>query len=219
MTSLLQVLPLAAPVAGWAAHALFLARRLRTARTDPLTGLMGRDTFTARALRAIGHPYAAVLLLDLDDFKNVNDTYGHHAGDQTLATVGGRLADWCAERRGFAGRLGGDEFAAVVRLAPDADLHAELLYGLWMQLSAAVDTGTALVHPSAAIGICRTSDRPGAGLPGLLRGADEAMYRAKRLGHRWQPACRHDVYRTVNGRRIGRPGTGVLPDTARKVAP
>ncbi|MFF4220025.1 GGDEF domain-containing protein [Streptomyces nondiastaticus] len=219
MTPLLQALPLAAPVAGWAAHAVYLARRLRTARTDPLTGLMSRSAFTTRALRAISHPHAAVLLLDLDDFKVVNDTYGHHTGDQALAAVGHRLAAWCADRRGFAARLGGDEFAAVVRLAPDTDLHDELLYGLWTHLAAPVDTGTAVIHPSAAIGICRATDRPGIDLSGLLRGADEAMYRAKRLGHHWQPACRHDVYRTVNGRRIGRPGTAVLPRNSRKVIP
>ncbi|MGK5544496.1 GGDEF domain-containing protein [Streptomyces sp. URMC 127] len=219
MTPLLQALPIAAPVAGWAAHILFLARRLRTARTDPVTGLMVRDAFTSRALRAINHPHAAVLLLDLDDFKDVNDTYGHHAGDQVLAAVGRRLADWSAERRGFASRLGGDEFAAVVRLAPDADLHIELLHRLCRRLSAPVDTGSAVVHPRATVGICRTIDRPGVALSGLLRGADEAMYRAKRLGHRWQPACRHDVYRTVNGRRIGRPGTALRPRDAGKVIP
>ncbi|GHF42510.1 GGDEF domain-containing protein [Streptomyces mashuensis] len=215
MTPLLQAVPIAAPVAGWAAHALFLARRLRTARTDPLTGLMSRAAFTSRANRAVKHPHAAVLLLDLDGFKDINDTYGHFAGDQVLAAVGHRLDVWCADRHGFAGRLGGDEFAAVIRLAPDTDPQIELTYGLWPKLSDAIDTGTVTIHPSGSIGICRRSHRPGARLPELLRGADEAMYRAKRLGHRWQPAMSCDVYATVNGRRIGRPGTGVRRRPAR----
>lgn len=206
--TLLHVLPVAVPAAGWATHALYLARRLRTVRTDPLTTLMCRDEFTGRALRAVRHPDAAVLLLDLDDFKCINDTYGHAAGDQALAAVGQRLEEWCRERHGFAARLGGDEFAAVVRLAENADLHVEVLYGLWARLGEAVTTTTgAVLYPRASIGVCRAIQRPDAGLPELLRGADEAMYTAKRLGHRWHPARPYEVYGTVNGRRIGRPGT------------
>ncbi|MFI2077005.1 GGDEF domain-containing protein [Streptomyces triculaminicus] len=183
-TTLLHVLPAVVPAAGWAAHALYLARRLRTVRTDPLTTLMCRDEFTGRARRAVRHPDAAVLLLDLDDFKSINDTYGHAAGDQALAAVGTRLEAWCRERHDFAARLGGDEFAAVVRLAENADLQAELLFGLRARLGEAVITTTgALLYPSASIGVCRALQRPDAGLPELLRGADEAMYTAReRIG-------------------------------------
>ncbi|WP_171172343.1 GGDEF domain-containing protein [Streptomyces sp. I05A-00742] len=207
MNLILQVLPVAAPTIGWAAHALFLVRRLHTARTDPLTGLMRREEFTSRALRAVRHPHAAVLLLDLNGFKQINDTHGHAAGDQVLAAVGRRLAAWCASRGGFAARLGGDEFTAVVRLAPDADLDAELTYGLSARLSAPLDAGTITLAPRASIGLCHTAYRPGAALPELLRGADEAMYTAKRLGDHWRPAGRADAYPTVAGRRAGRPGT------------
>ncbi|GAA0426484.1 GGDEF domain-containing protein [Streptomyces luteireticuli] len=212
MELLLQTLPAAVPTLAWAAHALYLARRLRAARTDPLTGLMCRDEFTARARRAVKHPHAAVLLLDLDDFKRTNDSYGHDVGDEVLAAVGRRLATWCEARHGFAARLGGDEFTAVVRLAPEVDAHAELSYfgGLDGELSAPVDVGSAQLFPRASIGLCRRSDRPGAGLSQLLRGADEAMYRAKRLGTRSQVAIQPDVYATVRGRRQGRPGTAVF---------
>ncbi|MEU1782038.1 GGDEF domain-containing protein [Streptomyces abikoensis] len=216
MTPVLQALPIAAPVAGWAAHALFLARRLHTARTDPLTGLMGRAAFTRRSLRAIRHPHAVVLLLDLDEFKAINDEYGHAAGDAVLAAVGQRLAVWSATWHGFATRLGGDEFAAVARLAPDVDLHVEMLHVLWARLVEPVETGAAVLYPRVSIGVCAAHHRPGADLPELQRGADEAMYRAKRLGHRWQPAMAQDVYATVNGRRIGRPGTGRPAASARK---
>ncbi|MBT2386389.1 GGDEF domain-containing protein [Streptomyces sp. ISL-11] len=220
MSFLLQALPIAAPTIGWAAHALVLLRRLRTARTDPLTGLMCREEFTTRAQRAIRHPHAAVLLLDLNGFKQINDTHGHAVGDQVIAAVGRRLSAWCRERGGFAARLGGDEFTAVIRLAPDADPHAELTYGLSARLSAPLETGAATLSPRASIGLCRTGHRPGAGLSELLRGADEAMSTAKRLGLHWRPAGPVDVYRTTNGRRAGRPGTHLtlLSTTRRKAS-
>ncbi|MFE5872673.1 GGDEF domain-containing protein [Streptomyces roseifaciens] len=207
MNLVLQALPIAAPTLGWAAHALFLVRRLRTARTDPLTGLMCREEFTSRAQRAVKRPHAAVLLLDLNGFKQINDTHGHDVGDQVIAAVGRRLSAWCRERGGFAARLGGDEFTAVVRLAPDADLDSELTYSLSARLSAPLETSSVTLSPRASIGICRTSHRPGAALSDLLRGADEAMYTAKRLGEHWRPAGPVDVYRTTNGRRDGRSGT------------
>ncbi|MFI9720855.1 GGDEF domain-containing protein [Streptomyces sp. NPDC052396] len=188
MNLILQALPIAAPTVGWATHALVLARRLRAARTDPLTGLMGREEFTTRALRGIRHPHAAVLLLDLNGFKQINDTHGHAAGDRVLAAVGRRLAAWCGTHGGFAARLGGDEFSALVRLAPDTDLDAELTYGLSAFLSAPLDAGGVTLAPRASIGLCRSAQRPGASLSDLLRGADEAMYAAKRHGHHWRPA-------------------------------
>lgn len=117
------------PLLGWTAHGTWLRHRLATARRDPLTGLHTRDGFTTRAERLIrSHPErTTVLLIDLDDFKYVNDTHGHAAGDAVLAATANRLGSWCGSA-GIAARLGGDEFAAVVldsghRLA---DLHAAL---------------------------------------------------------------------------------------------
>ncbi|MBB4894169.1 diguanylate cyclase (GGDEF)-like protein [Streptomyces olivoverticillatus] len=219
MNLVLQALPVAVPSVGWAAHALFLARRLRTARTDPLTGLMRREEFTGRALRAVRHPHAAVLLLDLNGFKQINDTHGHAAGDQVISGVGRRLDAWCRERGGFAARLGGDEFTAVIRLAPDADPDAEMTY-LSARLSAPLDTGRVTLAPRASIGLCRTSHRPGAGLSDLLRGADEAMYTAKRLGEHWRPAGPVNTYGTATGRRAGRPGAhlALLPPARRRAS-
>ncbi|GAA3053406.1 hypothetical protein GCM10020000_39030 [Streptomyces olivoverticillatus] len=166
---------------------------------------MRREEFTGRALRAVRHPHAAVLLLDLNGFKQINDTHGHAAGDQVISGVGRRLDAWCRERGGFAARLGGDEFTAVIRLAPDADPDAEMTY-LSARLSAPLDTGRVTLAPRASIGLCRTSHRPGAGLSDLLRGADEAMYTAKRLGEHWRPAGPVNTYGTATGRRAGRPG-------------
>ncbi|MCA6095862.1 GGDEF domain-containing protein [Streptomyces sp. SCA3-4] len=205
MNLILQALPIAAPTAGWAVHACFLGRRLRSARTDRLTGLMRREEFTARAPRALRHPHAAVLLLDLNGFKQINDTHGHEVGDQVIAAVGRRLAQWSRERGGFAARLGGDEFTALVRLAPEADADAEMTY-LSARLSAPLDTGRVTLAPRASIGLCHTGHRPGAGLSDLLRGADEAMYAAKRCGDHWRPAGATDAHRTAHVRRSGRPG-------------
>ncbi|EFL01120.1 LOW QUALITY PROTEIN: diguanylate cyclase, partial [Streptomyces sp. SPB78] len=95
------------PVLGWATHSGFLARRLATARRDPLTDLPTRAAFTARASRLLAKsPNAVVLLVDLDDFKAVNDTYGHDAGDAVLTATAQRLALW-AGAHGIAARLGG----------------------------------------------------------------------------------------------------------------
>ncbi|MEV5509082.1 GGDEF domain-containing protein [Streptomyces orinoci] len=203
MNLISQALPVAAPAIGWATHAFVLVRRLRTARTDRLTGLMCREEFTSRASRAIRHPHAAVLLLDLNGFKQINDTHGHAAGDRVLAAVGRRLAAWCQAHHGFAARLGGDEFTAVVRLAPDADLDAELAYGLSAYLSAPLDAGGVTLAPHASIGLCRVAQWPGAGLPELLRAADEAMYAAKRQGHHWCPAASELAHRAGPARRAG----------------
>lgn len=212
MSPVLAFLP-TAPLAGWAAHAVWLAGRLRTAHTDALTGLPTRAAFTSRAHRAIRHPHAAVLLLDLNGLKHVNDKFGHAAGDQLLAAFGHRLAAWADRHGGIAGRLGGDEFAVIVRLAPDADLHAELTHGLADDLAAPLDLDTVKLSPRAAIGVCLAGHRPGAPLAVRLRAADEAMYRSKRSGQRWQAAEPHGIYRTVNGRRIGRTGTHHTPSS------
>lgn len=217
MSAVLAFLP-AAPLAGWAAHAAFLAGRLRLAHTDPLTGLPTRAAFTARAHRAIRHPHAAVLLLDLNGLKYVNDQFGHSAGDQLLATFGQRLAVWTEQHGGIAGRLGGDEFAVIVRLAPDADLHAELTEGLAAGLAERLDLAEAVLSPRAAIGVCLAAHRPGTPLTVRLRAADEAMYRAKRGGHRWQAAGRPDTFCSVNGRRVGRTGTHHTPSHGQDTA-
>ena len=102
------------------------AQTLRLAQTDSLTGLVNRGAFTAalaerlEAARANGEA-VALFVIDLDRFKHLNDTLGHHAGDLLLAEMGARL-------RGVAGpdelvaRLGGDEFALI---APASDLSGE----------------------------------------------------------------------------------------------
>ncbi|MGW0993636.1 GGDEF domain-containing protein [Streptomyces sp. NPDC002523] len=175
-----NVLAAGLPALGWALHGGMLLRRLATARRDPLTGLHTRAGWTARAEHLLAkHPAALVVLIDLDDFKAINDTHGHAAGDAVLAATARRLNDWCG-RHGIAARLGGDEFAAIVT-DPDrtAGLHA-----LRAALAATVDHHGHALPVSASVGHCHREDLPAPTLTDALSAADSAMYAAKGHGRR-----------------------------------
>lgn len=175
----LQIAAVLVPLLGWAVHGSVLAHRLASARRDPLTGLHTRAGWTARAEHCIRrHPAAAVLLVDLDHFKNVNDTHGHAAGDAVLAVTGDRLRAWCG-RHGTAGRLGGDEFVAVVQDLAAIDLDA-LIAALHRPLHYA---GRSLPL-AASVGVCRLAELPVPTLTDALAAADAAMYAAKGRGRR-----------------------------------
>ncbi len=167
------------PALGWALHGGLLLRRLATARRDPLTGLHTRAGWTARAERLIAkHPGALVLLVDLDDFKAINDTHGHAAGDAVLAATADRLATWCG-RHGIAARLGGDEFAAIV-----TNLGAANLSDLWSALDTPVTHNGIVVPVSASVGFSSPADLPVPTLTDALSAADASMYAAKGHGRR-----------------------------------
>ncbi|MEX0168975.1 GGDEF domain-containing protein [Streptomyces sp. LMG1-1-1.1] len=166
------------PALGWALHGGLLWHRLATARRDPLTGLHTRAGWTARAERLIAkHPTALVLLVDLDDFKAVNDTHGHAAGDAVLTATAQRLNDWCG-RHGIAARLGGDEFAAITTLGT-ADL-----FGLRLALDEPVTHGSHVLPVSASVGHCYPDQLPVPTLTDALSAADASMYAAKGHGRR-----------------------------------
>ncbi|MGW2437240.1 GGDEF domain-containing protein [Streptomyces goshikiensis] len=168
------------PALGWALHGGLLLRRLATARRDPLTGLHTRAGWTTRAEHLVAkHPGAVVVLVDLDDFKAINDTHGHAAGDMVLAATAHRLSTWCG-RHGIAARLGGDEFAAIVtNPGRTPGLHA---------LRTALDqpvTHHGLALPvSASVGHCHRADLAVPALTDALSAADSAMYAAKGHGRR-----------------------------------
>jgi diguanylate cyclase (GGDEF)-like protein len=184
MTALAPVLACSGPIiAGWTVHAVMLTRRLQASRRDPVTGLPTRAAWTRRARRMARNRRGAVILLDLDRFKEANDTYGHAAGDAVLAAAGLRLRAW-ADRvgGGEAGRLGGDEFAVITRRIPGA---AEL-GALAEQLAAPValpDGRAAAVGASIGIAPARAAD-----LSGALGAADAAVYQAKQSGGGWRYA-------------------------------
>ncbi|MGW7100267.1 GGDEF domain-containing protein [Streptomyces sp. NPDC054838] len=167
------------PALGWALHGGLLWRRLATARRDPLTGLHTRAGWTVRAERLIAkHPTALVLLVDLDDFKAINDTHGHAAGDAVLTATAQRLSDWCGHH-GIAARLGGDEFAAII-----THLGAVNLFDLWSALDAPVTHNGHALSVSASVGHCYPDALPVPTLTDALSAADAEMYAAKGHGRR-----------------------------------
>src|SRR5881394_2917126 len=161
------------------------ALTLRMAQTDSLTGLVNRGAFTSElcerleAARATnGH--VALFVVDLDRFKHLNDTLGHHAGDLFLAEVGERLRT-DAEPTELVARLGGDEFA-VISDTSDTAARAARLVRVLSQPHAIYGRH---VSPGASVGVASfPEDAVDAG--DLQRFADMALYRVKlQGGRRW----------------------------------
>ncbi|MEU6548667.1 GGDEF domain-containing protein [Streptomyces sp. NPDC046915] len=170
---------------GWAAHIAWCRRRLNLARKDPLTGLPTRYDWHSRARRIARDPFPAIVtLVDLDDFKAVNDSFGHAGGDAVLKEAAARLAAWCAPH-GIAGRLGGDEFAAVI-VAEDAD-YGSRLQALHDALHQPVPWRGTWLPMRASIGAARLADLQEPSISVALRHADAAMYEAK-IHAGWQLA-------------------------------
>ncbi|WP_316748227.1 GGDEF domain-containing protein [Streptomyces herbicida] len=175
----LQIAAGIVPLLGWAVHGGILTRRLASARRDPLTGLHTRAGWTARAEYLIRrHPTTAVLLIDLDHFKTLNDTHGHAAGDAALIATADRLHAWCG-RNGTAGRLGGDEFVAAIRHLTASDLDA-----LTSALHQPLHYDGVSLPLAASVGICPIAELPVPLLTEALAAADAAMYAAKGRGRR-----------------------------------
>ena len=156
---------------------------LRLAQTDSLTGLVNRGAFTSglcerlEAARDSG-AQVALFIIDLDRFKNLNDTLGHHAGDQLLAELGERLR---AEARPgeLVARLGGDEFALITN---DTDISGRAARLIALLTLPQTIYGRAVI-PGGSIGVALyPRDAQDAG--DLQRFADMALYRAKTLGGR-----------------------------------
>ncbi len=154
----------------------------RQALTDPLTGLLNRAAFNERLVAATasidpGSP-PAVLFVDIDDFKDVNDSLGHAAGDDLLVTVAARLsADVRADD--VVARLGGDEFAVLL-----ADADAERLRDVADRLLASLRAPMVLDGRSLSVtaSVGGALGGPGDAAEQLLHRADTAMYEAKRAG-------------------------------------
>jgi diguanylate cyclase (GGDEF)-like protein len=153
----------------------------RAARTDVLTGLPNRRALVAAAGRRMAPGQrTAVLLLDLDRFKDVNDAFGHPAGDALLLEVAERLAA-AVPAHDLVARLGGDEFAVLVTRAEDAEAARQVARHLGAVLATPVLVDGVAVDVSAAIGVAlypEHGDEPEA----LLRRAELAMYAAKQAG-------------------------------------
>jgi diguanylate cyclase (GGDEF)-like protein/PAS domain S-box-containing protein len=152
---------------------------------DALTGLLNRRLLEDRLQQSINlarrnDSMVAVMLIDLDGFKAVNDQYGHLMGDYVLRTVAKRLKD-CVRESDTVARLGGDEFVVLLsgqRLAEDSGVVAEKILGA---LTEPVAAGGRRFDIGASIGIS-IFPRDGAGPEQLLKHADAAMYRVKEAG-------------------------------------
>lgn len=147
---------------------------------DQLTGLANRQLFNdqlAQAMRRPRHTAVDVILLDLDDFKEVNDIHGHQAGDQMLIETARRLRS-CVRPNDTVGRLGGDEFVVLLTNVADPAAVAERIMET---LNVPVNIGGAHLKPSLSLGLASMSEttmEPS----DLLRQADVAMYAAKAGG-------------------------------------
>jgi len=158
---------------------------VRAARTDPLTALANRLLVRELLEEAVLQQWdsnagCALLLVDLDRFKLVNDTLGHAIGDQLLVEVGKRL-EMSVGKGGRVGRIGGDEFAVVWSGSCDRDQLGAVAGRIAADLSKSFTVGAATLHVGATIGIA-VCPQDGAFEEELMRSADLALYRAKEAG-------------------------------------
>ncbi|MFD7972756.1 GGDEF domain-containing protein [Streptomyces clavifer] len=210
----LLITTLAVPLTGWTVHAVALHRRLAAARRDPLTGLLGRDGYTAKARQILDRysDTATVIMCDLDRFKQIKDTLGHAAGDAVIAATAERLSTW-AGNHAAVGRLGGDEFAVTLRITP-ARRQARLAQLVHRLARPVVLDDHRIVQVAASTGAAAADTPATTDLSALQRAADTALYQGKHTGRPILATTDDLTVASVNGRRAGRPGTHTLERTA-----
>ena len=166
------------------------AERLRNeSLTDSLTGLANRRRFdqhfenvmrdAARSTRPV-----ALLMLDIDNFKSYNDTYGHQAGDECLRSVALLINDNLGRARDLAARTGGEEMAVIM---PDADIRGALTVAERIRAAiegAMIPQGRGAMHKivTVSIGVTATRDPGSARIEDIIEAGDRALYRAKSSG-------------------------------------
>ncbi len=166
---------------------------------DPLTGLANRALFDKRLTEGIAEISVtgrslALIYVDLDHFKNVNDHLGHPTGDQLICALAGILSRLAPDD--LVARLGGDEFA-IIHSSDNSASSAELLArSIHRTLARPIDLGNGEVLIGASIGVA-VAPQDGLDRVDLVRKADIALYDAKRSGRR-----RHSFYAPVMGERI-----------------
>ena len=190
------------------------AKLERTALTDPLTGVWNRRGIERELEEILGQTqngqreHLAICMIDLDDFKPVNDTHGHAIGDQLLVAVSRRL-------RGFLrtgdvlGRIGGDEFVAIFRNCPDPEVSRKLATRIVVGLKAPFFFDDLQVLIGASIGIALSSKHGQEAMAALMERADQAMYASKQAG-KGRIALSDVSTPTLTGEEAGLP-PGELP--------
>lgn len=158
---------------------------LEQADRDPLTGLLNRRALQqhiAKMLTTTDRRHLVVAMVDLDDFKHINDAYGHHAGDEALVAVGRALGHAVYDTTAVIARIGGEEFVVAAACGtPDPTLLSrricKAIADLPVPVTASVGTSSAEIHTLDGDGVTLR-----ARIDSLVVAADEAMYNAKRAG-------------------------------------
>ncbi len=181
------------------------ARISHLARYDELTALPNRVNFRdeMERLLAISHSAArlsALLFIDLDQFKQVNDTLGHPCGDELLCAVADRLREMLRPED-FVARFGGDEFVVFQQNIKSEEDAAHLARRIVDRLSERYEIDNHLVEIGASVGIAMTQP-PGISADTLMKNADMALYRAKADGRGTYCFFRDEMALTVEARRI-----------------
>jgi diguanylate cyclase (GGDEF)-like protein len=180
------------------------ARISHLARYDELTTLPNRVYFRDEIQRLLKLPHeagklSALLFVDLDQFKQVNDTLGHPCGDQLLCAVADRLRQMLRPED-FVARFGGDEFVVFLRDIDIDEQAAGLARRIVDHLSEPYQIDNHLVEIGASVGIAMKS--PGINADTLMKNADMALYRAKADGRGTYCFFRDEMAQTVEARRI-----------------
>jgi diguanylate cyclase (GGDEF)-like protein len=179
------------------------ARISHLARFDELTGLPNRVSFQNEIDCELSDSHnwsqlSALLFVDLDQFKQVNDTLGHPAGDRLLCAVAERLREMMRPED-YVARFGGDEFVVFLRNIRSSEDAAKLAARIVDKLSEAYELDDHQVEIGASIGIALTS--PGLGSDHLLKNADMALYRAKADGRGTYCFFREELAQSIEARR------------------
>jgi diguanylate cyclase (GGDEF)-like protein/PAS domain S-box-containing protein len=176
----------------------------RLAHYDILTALPNRLLFRRRLVQDIGaatpEAFCALMLLDIDGFKGVNDSYGHQVGDRLLREIAGRLLA-AVRGRDTVARLGGDEFAVILTGLSQRDTAVEAASRIIRDMQLPFHIDDIVVHVSVSIGIaCCPED--GADEVMLTRNADAAMYAAKEAGRSTYRFYQYEMTRAVRERLL-----------------
>ena len=180
-------------------------RANRLAYYDTLTGLPNRASFMKAASKIMaGNTAPALILIDLDEFKAINDTHGHHVGDAALQLVARRLSGVFGQHGGIAARLGGDEFAAMLpnggKMATLDNFIQNLIEEIAIpELHEGVELAPHLSVGAAAPDMLDPSEAPS--LNALMRAADYALYEAKSAGRFTGRIYDHEMAAKIAERR------------------
>ncbi|MFC4453596.1 putative bifunctional diguanylate cyclase/phosphodiesterase [Deinococcus sonorensis] len=174
-------------------------RSSHAAHHDALTGLANRALYLDHAELAIRHAnrqgtHVAFLMMDLDRFKHVNDSLGHHVGDELLRVIAARCSNLVRGEATVA-RFGGDEFALLLTELHDPQDASLIATKVLAALQEPVELGGHTLNVSGSVGIA-VYPRDGKDVPALLRAADIAMYHAKQQGG--ERACFHTEQLSVD---------------------